>query len=220
MMGYMYDTDNNLFQNKYRIKTARWTDWDYSWDGCYFVTICVRGRECCLGEIVDGEMKLSALGEIVEKFWLQITDGYQNVASDEYIVMPNHIHGIIAIHCDERNQTLENVATSQGVAATIGVETIHELSLRQTPQTPLRIRRRNMTLSKLIGRFKMQSAKEINLIRGTMGEPFWQSRFHDRVIRNEHQLANVRKYIFNNPVKWASDRNNPINIARPIIPKI
>lgn len=191
-----------LFQNKYRVATARWRNWDYSWDGYYFVTICVKNRECCLGDIFNGEMKLSEFGNVVNKILLGITDGYDNAVLDACVIMPNHIYIIIGIHCDEHDQKLMN-----NVVGT--VETIHELSLPRMVPTPIHIARRQMLLSKIIGRFKMQTAKEINLLRNTPGNAFWQSRFHDRVIRDERELNAKRRYIFNNPVKWQFDKHNP-----------
>src|SRR5579884_3843049 len=86
-----------LFRNKYRIETIRRTDWNYAASGCYFVTICNKNKRCYFGRIVDAQMDFSALGKCAEACWREIPSHHKNVTLDEYIVMPNHVHGIIVI---------------------------------------------------------------------------------------------------------------------------
>jgi len=87
-----------LFKNKYRIESSRLKGWDYSSAGLYFVTICTEGRECVFGDLVDGEMQLSPIGEMAQQFWLEIPQhSSANIQLDEFVVMPNHVHGIIGI---------------------------------------------------------------------------------------------------------------------------
>ena len=99
---------------------------------------------------------------------------------DEFIIMPNHIHGIIFI-----------------------VGAIHEL--------PLQKYRRKMLLPKVIGYFKMNTAKQFNQILNRTGQPFWQRNYYEHIIRNEKELNRIREYIQNNPLKWELDRENPIS---------
>jgi REP element-mobilizing transposase RayT len=191
--------DRKLFRGKYRISSTRLKNWDYSYDGYYFVTVCTKDRICCFGSVVNGKMKLSWQGKIVGKYWHDLPNHYHNCRLDEFIVMPNHVHGHV-----------------HGIVI-IGnnVETIHELSLQQKRErnydTQNGISRRKMLLSKIIGRFKMQSAKEINKIKNTPGQPLWQPRFYDHIIRNEKSLYNIRKYISENSQKWELDESNPKN---------
>ena len=88
---------NKLFKNKYRIKSIRLKDWDYSSNGYYYITICTKNRECIFGNVVNGKMGLSQIGEIVQKYWCEIPRHFKNTFLDEYMIMPNHMHGIIII---------------------------------------------------------------------------------------------------------------------------
>jgi len=85
------------FRNKYRIQSARLQNWDYGWNGSYFLTICTRNRQYYFGEVIQGEMKLSEIGQLAEKFLLEIPDRYEYAMLDEFAIMPNHIHTIIII---------------------------------------------------------------------------------------------------------------------------
>jgi REP element-mobilizing transposase RayT len=85
------------FRNKYRIPSARAQWWDYANDGAYFITICTKGRECCFGDVVDGEMKLSHVGLLADVFWYEIKNHARNIMLDVFQVMPNHIHGILIL---------------------------------------------------------------------------------------------------------------------------
>lgn len=87
-----------LYQKKYRIESTRLRGWDYSSDGYYFITICVKNREPLLGHIEDGKMKPNVFGEIVQNCWYDLTNHYPNIQLDAFCIMPNHIHGIIVIN--------------------------------------------------------------------------------------------------------------------------
>lgn len=102
-----------LFNNKYRIKSTRLKSWDYSSEGAYYVTICTRNRQCFFGEIENETMRFSTIGEIVNSCWNEIPMHYRNVSIDKYIIMPNHLHGILIIYT---------------------VETCHGMSLRKPPE--------------------------------------------------------------------------------------
>jgi REP element-mobilizing transposase RayT len=132
------------------------------------------------GDIVDGEMITNQYGTIVEECWNNIPHHFTNVELDAFVVMPNHFHGIICL--------MEPVGA------------IHESPLPTTPQ-----QRRNMLLSKIIGRFKMMSAKEINILRNTMGTHIWQRNYYEHIIRSNKELQTIRTYIINNPAQWALD---------------
>ncbi len=171
------------FKNKYRIESNRWQNWDYSNIGNYFITICTNNRKMILGSISDGKMNLSKLGEIVKKEIDEIPTYYEGVIVDEWIIMPNHIHLIISLTV---------------------VKTIHELSLPNDEQ--YRKKRRQMTISKIIGKFKMKTSKQINIINKSEGYKNWQSNYHDHVIRNENEYNIIKRYIINNPANWQKDK--------------
>ena len=179
-----------LFRNQYRIPTTRLQPWDYSQDGWYYVTICTKKRLHILGTVKNQKMQLSPAGKIVQKYWKQIPEKFQNIKLETFIIMPNHLHGILLI---------DNPAEVR-------------LVKKSDPQAPLKMIRRTMLLSMAIGRFKMQSAKEINLLRKRSRTPVWQSRFYDHIIRKRESMYKISQYILNNPAKWESDRNNLENI--------
>ena len=130
-------------------------------------------------------MQLSPAGEIVEAFWKDLPSRHPNVELDAFVVMPNHVHGIIMM----------------------SVGAIHELPLCQ--QTS----RRRMLLPKAIGYIKMNTAKQINQLRDAHGVPVWQRNYYEHVIRNEESLNSIRQYIAENPQRWALDEENQINIS-------
>jgi REP element-mobilizing transposase RayT len=168
-------------------RSIRLQGYDYSQNGAYFVTLCTQNRECLFGEIVNGEMILNEQGKIVEQCWNDLSNHYDNIELDAYVIMPNHFHGIIFI-----TDTVDNVDN---------VGAIHELPRQQ--------QRRKMLLPKIIGRFKMNSAKQINQIRNTPGIPVWQRNYYEHIIRDEKSLENIRNYIINNPLQWYYDDYNP-----------
>jgi len=95
-----------LYKNKYRIESARLKDWDYSRYGYYFVTICIKDKHCFFGNIMDNKMQLSEIGEIVAEEWQNTERVRDNVKLDEWVIMPNHLHGIIIIENDEETHSV------------------------------------------------------------------------------------------------------------------
>ena len=182
------------YKNRYRVETIRWQNWDYSDAGQYFVTICINKRDKILGTVDNGKMILSPYGEIVKSEILAIQTYFDNVDVDKWVIMPNHLHLIITIY-DVR------------VWAIPHVETIHELSLqrRQQYDKQYHIKRRQMLIPKIIGKFKMRTSKKMNEIRHTKGYKNWQSDYFDRVIRNEKEYYRIKQYIINNPLNWYKD---------------
>ena len=168
-------------------RSIRLRDYDYSWAGWYFVTLCTHGRECILGKAMNDSILETDLGKLVRETWAHLPNHYA-VELDDFVMMPNHIHGIIIIR-----------------DSTVGA--IHESPLRKDAKS----KRRKMLLSKIIGRFKMTSAKRINLLRETPGRPAWQRGFYEHIIRNDTDLHRIRIYMKNNPLQWALDEENPEN---------
>ncbi len=181
--------ENQLFQNKYRIKSTRLKHWDYSSCGAYYVTICTKNREYHFGDIKTGKMILSNIGQIVEKFWLEIPKHYPNITLDEFIIMPDHIHGIIVIE-----NAMCNVETPHwGVSTT--TQTITTTMRNRNPHH--KPQWKPNSLGSIICQFKSIATKRIR----EMGfyDFAWQPRFHEHIIRNEKELFQKRKYIINNP---------------------
>jgi REP element-mobilizing transposase RayT len=166
-------------------RSIRLKDYDYSQEGAYFVTICTYRKVCILGEIMNAEPRLNKYGNPVSKCWLEIPYHFPNAAIDTFVVMPNHFHGIVVIQ-DCRGEVAS--------PAPRGAET-----------APLR----RHTLGQIMAYFKYQSTKAINQIRHTPGARLWQRNYYEHVIRNEHDLNDIRQYILDNPVKWDMDEENP-----------
>jgi putative transposase len=167
-------------------KSIRLRAYDYSQPGAYFITICTHQRQPLFGNIVDGRMMLNAAGLMAEKCWQEIPRHYPSIELGEHVVMPNHFHGIIHI-------------SEQPVGA------IHESPLQiPSPRNEI-YRRRTMLLSKSIGRFKMVTAKTINQLNNTTGQPLWQRNYYEHIIRNEQAYQNIAEYICTNPQRWHDD---------------
>ena len=182
----------NTAQGRNR-RSIRLKDHDYSQAGAYYITVCTQERECLFGQVVDGQMQLNEAGRIVQAVWDGLSQFHDGIELDAFVVMPNHVHGIIVIRA------------SVGAIHELPVQAIHE-----SPATPARIAdRRRMLLSKIVGRFKMVSGKEINFLRQTMGQPVWQRNYYEHIIRDEESLRRIRRYIADNPAQWDFDRENP-----------
>ena len=102
---------DELFKKKYRIPSNRLPGWDYSKNGYYFVTICVKNRACAFGAIESDEMVLSDIGKAAEQCWREIPEHFPFVQLDEFIIMPNHLHGIIVIDKDDNIVETHNHAS-------------------------------------------------------------------------------------------------------------
>ncbi len=184
----------NLFKNKYRIDSTRLKEWDYSSEGHYFVTACVKNRDYVFGYVDDGKMILSGLGVIAEKCWNEIPCHFPFVILDEHVIMPDHVHGIIIIKHDGNVET-QDVET-QNVVETQNLASLLRNGNRFGPQSK--------NLGSIIRGFKIGVTKWANKNNISFQ---WQPRFYDRIIRNEKELFNVRNYILNNPLKWEEDKD-------------
>jgi REP element-mobilizing transposase RayT len=166
-------------------RTNRLKDYDYSSEGTYFVTVCAHNREHLFSRIKEGKMQLNENGRMIEECWNEISGHFPSVKLDEFIIMPNHIHGIISI-VGAGFPRPENDRPKGAVTA------------------PLR----TGSLGQIIAYFKYQSTKRINLLRGMPGIPVWQRNYYERIIRNESELFQMRQYIQENPLKWDLDPEN------------
>jgi putative transposase len=187
-----------LFQSKYRIESARLSGWDYSSPGWYFVTICTKDRKCLFGEIVNNEMRLSEFGRIIQDEWHRTGLQRPNIRLNDFIVMPNHVHGIIRILSTNES----NVANCRDVARNVSTACGDDRLKTMSTISP-----KCGSLSEIVRSFKSASTKRINESRKSPGVPVWQPRFYDHIIRNDRELYAIRRYIRNNPTNWAHDRN-------------
>ncbi len=173
-----------LYRNRYRKDSTRLKDGDYSSSGYYFVTICTKNQECSFGDVKDGKVRLTRIGEAAKEYWQEILEHFKNVKLDEYVVMPNHVHGIIVIGND--NVETQHFASLQGQRNQFG------------PQSN--------NLASIIRGYKI-GVKKWSTINGMHFA--WQPRFYEHIIRNEESLKKIREYILNNPKRWESDEYHP-----------
>jgi REP element-mobilizing transposase RayT len=167
-------------------RSVRLKDYDYSQAGAYFITICTKNRECLFGSIVNGEMLLSEWGMIVKNEWLRTSIIRPNIVVDEFVLMPNHLHGILVIVDTDCRGTLQRAPT---------VEQFGKPTSNSIPT--------------IIRLFKSTTTKQINELRKTPGEPLWQRNYYEHIIRNGRELERIREYVINNPLKWSLDIENP-----------
>lgn len=180
-------------------RSIRLKGYDYSQAGAYFVTACARGRKCLFGEVVDGQMHLSVFGEMVARCWDDLPRHYPTVELDAFVVMPNHVHGIVVL--------TDGVGAGLRPAPTSNENTISPQENGETVTGP-------RPLSEIVRAFKSFSSRRINERLGTAGTPVWQRTYWDTVIRNEQALIGFRQYIENNPAQWDMDQLHPNNPSK------
>jgi REP element-mobilizing transposase RayT len=164
-------------------RSIRIPGYDYSQTGWYYATICTGHMERLFGDVVNGKMVLNEMGRIVETEWIKTTILRHNIKLDEYIIMPNHFHGIINIVEDVNRRGTE----------------------RRAPTTEQFGKPVTNSIPTIIRSFKSAVTKKINEIRNTPGAILWRRNFYEHIIRDENDLNRIRQYIMNNPLKWADD---------------
>ncbi len=169
-----YDPD------KHHRRSIRLKDYDYAQPGAYFVTICTCQRECFLGEIADGQVQLNECGDMVRAQWLSLPTYHLHVVLDEFVIMPNHLHGIIIL---------------TDADARAGLLT--------------RPYKKRQGIPDLVRGFKTYSTRKINERRGSQGIPVWQRNYYEHIVRNEEELHAIQEYIVNNPLRWGEDQDHP-----------
>lgn len=189
-------------------QAIRLPGYDYSQAGMYFVTICIYNRICILGRETDGKIELNAYGVVVDEEWIKTEEIRRNeVGMDAYVIMPNHIHGIIAIRNDDNRESYVGATRRSPWNETTGAG-------GPAGGSPLRRMRgpSPRSLGAILGGFKSAAATRINQLRGTPGMPVWQRNYYEHVIRNDEELNLIRQYIENNPLRWKEDKNHPERI--------
>jgi len=192
-------------------KTIRLKHYDYALAGAYFVTICAADKRCIFGKIVGEAMELNNLGRIVENCWQQIPKHSENAELDEFVIMPNHLHGIIILHennscrgaaCSARNSGAHRDTTCSTS------ETVPSRGAACSARPEFSIMRSG-TLSTIVRSFK-SAASKITREKNLIGfQPLWQRNFFERIIRDDDALMKAREYVVNNPLRWHLDKENP-----------
>ena len=174
--------DRPVAPTTHRRRSLHLPRFDYTQQGAYFVTVCTNGRELLFGDVINDEMKLNEVGRIAAEEWLKSVQIRTEITLDAWVVMPNHVHGIVMI-ADDRRRLDRPVA----------------------PSGP-----RPRSLGALMAGFKSAVTKRINALRGTPGVAVWQRNYYEHIIRNEAALNRIRRYIADNPARWAEDPENPV----------
>ncbi len=171
---------------KHYRRSIRLKEYDYAHAGAYFVTICAYNGESLFSKIIDGKMRLNEWGHVVEDCWNEVPRHFKNIELDAFVVMPNHMHGIIII------------------TDSVGARHASPLQIPQNQRRP-----KPKSLGAILGSFKSAVAKRINKIRATPGTPVWQRNYYEHIIRSDESVNRIREYILANPLTWRLDRENP-----------
>lgn len=161
---------------KHNRRSLRLQGYDYSGNGAYFITICAHNREHRFGSVTNGTMLLNEFGEIAAEQWLRLDQRFENMSAGVFVVMPNHVHGVLHI-----TQDPPHAGQPQGFAPTVGdiVGSYKSLVVKECLKL---CRLRDDTLGKL-----------------------WQRNYYEHIIRNEVSYNMIADYIFNNPRTWTND---------------
>lgn len=168
-------------------KSPRLPEFDYSLEGGYFITIVTHNHFSIFGNVYAGEMCLNKVGLIAQECWQEIPKHFPDIVLDEFIIMPNHVHGILFIN-------EQNVGARHASPAESSPYRGRHASPLQKPKMG--------TLSTIIGSYKSAVTSQINHRKISLGQSVWQRSFYDRVIRDESELDILRAYIHHNIAKW------------------
>lgn len=175
-------------KTRFNRRSIRLKGYDYSQAGAYFITIVAQDRMHLFGEVGKGEMQLNAAGRMILAEWEALPQRFPTVEIDAFVVMPNHVHGIVII------------TDGPGVVGA-GSE--------PAPTTPATAHTARHGLPEIVRQFKTFSARRINALRGTPGVSVWQRNYYEHIIRNDEALERIRRYILENPARWMRDREKP-----------
>jgi REP element-mobilizing transposase RayT len=191
---------------------------DYTQSAAYFITICAHERRCLFGEIRGGEMHVNAAGRIVGEEWRRTDDLRDEIALDAFVVMPNHVHGIVVLKppgadapTDPRGYDLRRAGS--GTPPRDGNPSRSDMARHVATSSKGEFANPKAgSLGTIIGAFKSASTRRINRRRDTPSESVWQRNYYDRILRDEGEWRGARRYIERNPARWSDDRNHPTKL--------
>ncbi len=184
---------------KHHRRSIRLSGYDYTSAGMYFVTICTAGRVCVFGDIVDEGVRLSRWGRIAARYWRAIPDHFPAVDLDAFVIMPNHVHGIMVINKADGGCRITDVCNAHGAQNPRDAAALEPSNLT-THGVPPR------SLSAIVRSYKAGVTREINRQRHTPGTRFWQRNYSEHVVRNREDYERVYTYAVSNPGLWLEDR--------------
>jgi len=178
----------NNDKHEFHRRSIRVRGYDYSEGGPYFITVCATARKSIFGEILDGQVNLKPWGKVVLACWQEIPDHFPQVELDEFVVMPNHVHGIVTIAGRH----------GRGMACHAPTTGVGEFGKPKAGSLPT-----------IIGAFKSATTKRIHQLFKSPDTAIWQRNYYEHIIRDEKSLNRIREYLHYNPLRWALDRENP-----------
>jgi putative transposase len=192
------------FKGQYRIPSARANWWNYSNMALYFVTICTNNRQFYFGHISDKKMQLSLIGALSEKYWYEIPDHFPFVKLHAFVVMPDHVHGIIEIANSPNPEEPLHADIGEPLHADIGEplhadigEPLHARAVRDENMAAISPKRGS--LASIIRSYKSAVSRDARKENSNFA---WQSRFYDHIIRDDGEYDRISKYIIDNPKNW------------------
>ena len=201
------------YKNKYRVSSPRYRGWDYAWNGIYFVTINTHKQSCYFGDIVNGRMEISDMGRIAKKIWQEIPMHFPNVRLEDFVIMPNHIHGLIVIEKEIDDgvygrdaMVCKDNAGGRDAINRVFTDNANKFNLVSIDggitgdNNPMG----KNNLSEIVRWYKGRCSFEIHKLFGSKSFQ-WQTRFHEHIVKNEKSLEKIRWYIRHNPAKWHDD---------------
>lgn len=191
-------------------QSIRLKGYDYSQSGLYFITICCYQRECLFGNIINSQIILNNFGQLIKEEWLKSAEIRKEIEFDDFVIMPNHFHGIVIINQEINSDFMKNDVDFQD--NNVGAN--GRSPLQQIQSSRPKISMKPKSISSLIAGFKSATTKKINIIRNTPQNPVWQRNYYDHIIRNDESLAKIREYVQNNPLSWENDQLHPNNPSK------
>jgi len=187
---------------KFHRRSIRLSNYDYSQSGAYFITICTHQREWLFGEILNEKMLLKEFGNIARSEWLKTPKIRANIELGEFIIMPNHTHGIIWI----KDYKVDCKGVLDGEEGSeVDSKGVLQYAPTTTPTYTSNFESPSKTIGAIIRGYKSSVTKQINTIRKLPGFAVWQRNYYEHIIRNEEDLYNITQYIKNNPSNWDKD---------------
>ena len=192
----------SYIQNIHNRRSIRLKGYDYSQAGLYFITICCSNNVCLFGEVVNGEMVLNEYGTIACNEWLNTPNIRKNVELDVFVIMPNHIHGIIILNGRGELHSPHNVITVNKWGECNFPDNVITDNKWGECDSPLRGPSNN--IGAIVRGYKSSVTKQLNLLN--IGCTVWQRNYHEHIIRNQKSYKTIAEYIVNNPSKWNNDK--------------
>ncbi|RDC57138.1 hypothetical protein DU508_08080 [Pedobacter chinensis] len=204
--------------NKPNRRSIRLQGYDYSQEGLYFITLCCQDRICRFGEVVNGEMILNEVGKIAELCWLQIPEHFTNTVLHEFVIMPNHLHGIVKIvgakHLSPLNDIRQEEKERENnwanrhlphIERTIGFSQNRAKDVSQNRAKDVSLQHgTSKTIGSIVRGFKVGVTKWVR--QNTDIHDLWQRNYYEHIIRDEKSYHNISQYIQNNPLNWGKDK--------------